>query len=608
MLFRSEAQSHSALRVLLDRRLIWETEGRSRFDYSFSHHLIQSVLYNEIPVVKRQRRHLRAAEVLEELYPEQRSELAGELASHYDLGGAPVQAIHLYLVAARQRLAVFADAEALTAVDRAIQLADECAESPSNAVPHLLVDLLLLRENIYHRRGERDHQRADLNRLEQLIETLDDAKITCEIRLRYVAYHSLIGERQVEARKIQQLKKLATCLGDSFWLAQTCAVEGRYHTLVSEYPQARASLEQALGLYQSIGDIAGQVACGCALANIAVAQGYFTEAQKLLIQAESLAQEFANPSILVQTMRATSGTMFAQQDFDHAEKVGRQMLELCRKIGDRDGEADALARLAAVAARLFRISDAHQYYAEAEQIYNAIGKRQGQAAVMVNRCMLLIGRMGLYDQGLALIRRADRIFRSLSDLRGQTICAINEGFIALYLGDYAAANTASRRGLELSRQINSCVMEANALANLGAAEREAGKLDEAIVHMEAGLEIRRSLGQLAELGTDLCDLTVTYCRKGNHIAAHRAADEMLALYAQAQEAMMHPQYILWAAAQVHHLLKEDQQAAALLQQAYTVMQQKASDMLSGDLSATNSYLHLPFNRQIIAAYERGEWP
>lgn len=602
-----EAQAHEALRALLDGHLAWETEGRSRFDCFFSHHLIQAALYSQIPVAKRQRRHRRAAEVLEELYPERCSELAGELASHYDLGGAPALAIPHYLTAARQRLAVFADTEALVALDRAIQLAGDCPETPSSAVPRPIVDLLLLREGIYHRCGERERQQTDLNRLEQLTGTLDDAKLACEVRSRYIAYHSVLGERQDEVEKIHQLKLLATCMDDSTWLAQAHAAEGRYHTLVSAYRQARTSLKQALVLHQATGDIAGQVACGCALANIAVEQGHFTEAQKLLIQAESLVKEYANPSVLIQAMRATSGVMFARQDFNHAEGIGRQMLELCRKIGDRGGEADALARLAAIAARLFRVSESRQYYTDAEQIYNTIGKRQGQAAVMVNQSMLLIGRLGLYDEGLALIRRANGIFRILSDLRGQTICAINEGIIALYLEDYAAAYAASCRGLELARQIDSRVMEANALANLGAAERESGKLDEAIAHMEAGLDIRRTLGQPADLGTDLCDLTVAYCRKGDLAAARRAADEMLALYTQAQEAMMHPQYILWAAAQVHHSLAEEQ-ASVLLQQAYTVMQQKAADMLLDDSSTTSSYLCLPFNHQIIAAYERGEWP
>jgi hypothetical protein len=73
-------------------------------------------------------------------------------------------------------------------------------------------------------------------------------------------------------------------------------------------------------------------------------------------------------------------------------------------------------------------------------------------------------------------------------------------------------------------------------------------LPQAIAHLEAGLAIRRTLGQPAELGTDLCDLTVAYCRHGNLAAAQRTTTEMLELYAQSEASMMHPQYILWAAA------------------------------------------------------------
>ena len=335
-------------------------------------------------------------------------------------------------------------------------------------------------------------------------------------------------------------------------------------------------------------------------------QGRFDAAQDALARANALADAQGNRSMLVAALRVTSGALFARQGFAAAQSVGTQMLELCRTIGDREGEADALARLAAVAARRFQILTARQLYAEAQRLYDTLGKRQGQAAVMVNTTMLLVGRLGRYDEGLALTREAAAIFRELNDVRGQAICALNEGMITLYLEDYAAGRSASRRGLELARQINSRVMEANALANLGAAERELGELDAAITHMEAGLAIRRTLGQPAELGTDLCDLTVAYCRCGRLDAAQRTTVEMLDLYTQSEADMMHPQYILWAAAQTYHALSDETRAHDLLRRAAEVMQQRAADLPETESKA--SFYALPFNRQILAAIERQVWP
>ncbi len=596
----NEAAVMDAINELLDRRLVHTASSRSQFDYAFAHHLVQYTLYQEIPDDKRCLRHRRVWQVMEELYADQREEVAGLLALHCDRSGEDDRAVNYYLRAVRHLVAVYADAEALAAIARALDLATPALSASTR------FELLSWRETIHQRRGERADQALDLADLEQLTHQIGEEEWPCEVLQRQIAYRSVLGERQAQAERIEQFKQYAERLNDPHWQAQALLAEGQYHALVSAYEQAHLSLKQALAYYQRAAEMAGQVKCYCALAEVAVQQGRFDEAQTWLFQAGRLNDQFANRSLLVTALRAASGALFARQNFAAAQRVAQQMLDLCRSIGDREGEADALARLASVAARLFQIEEARRLYAEVEQRYNSLGKRQGQAAILVNACMVYVGRLGRYEEGLDLTRRANNIFRDLNDLRGQAVCALNEGLISLYLEDYHTARTASWRGLDLARQIKSQVMEANALANLGAAERELGDLAEAIRHMETGLSIRRTLGQPAELGTDLCDLTVAYCRQGNYAAARQTVTEMLQLYAQAEEAMMHPQYILWAAAQTYRALADTPRAQVLLNQAVEVMQRRAANIPEAELRP--SYYNLPFNRQILAACEQGVWP
>lgn len=96
----------------------------------------------------------------------------------------------------------------------------------------------------------------------------------------------------------------------------------------------------------------------------------------------------------------------------------------------------------------------------------------------------------------------------MNNVRGQLISVLNLGMTAFFVGNFAEAKAAGECGLTLAHAINSPVMEANALANLGAAERELGELPQAIEHRQAGLALRRPLGQPADLGTDLYDLTL----------------------------------------------------------------------------------------------------
>ena len=124
--------------------------------------------------------------------------------------------------------------------------------------------------------------------------------------------------------------------------------------------------------------------CLCLLADVAVQQGDFQRAQAVLDQTSVLVEKQANHSIVIQTQRSMAGALFARQDFAAARTVSQHMLDLCQRIGNQEGAADAHARLGATNARLFHIPAARQHYAEAERLYRLLDKRQGQAAVLVN--------------------------------------------------------------------------------------------------------------------------------------------------------------------------------------------------------------------------------
>jgi tetratricopeptide (TPR) repeat protein len=270
------------------------------------------------------------------------------------------------------------------------------------------------------------------------------------------------------------------------------------------------------------------------------------------------------------------------------------------------GEAEAHGRVAAAAARLFKVEEARRHYQQAEALYALLGDRQGQAAVLVNAAMLA-ANLGQYADAILASRRAEGLFKDLDDLRGQAVSWVNIAGHALRQGDHRTAEAAGRRGLALARTMKSPVLEAYALANLGAAERELGQLDRAIGHMEAGLAIRRRLDQAAvELATDLCDLTIAYLRAGRHEAAQHTADEMLAVLAADPVHMTYPHFMLWAAAQTYRALGQPGRARDLLAQAYRVWQEKAAAI--PDHASRRTFGQLPYNRELQAAYERGSWP
>ena len=588
-----EDQVLHSLDELLDHQLLRETGGWQRSDYAFTHHLIQAAIYAAIPDDERRRRHRRMGQVMEEIYAPRLDEIAAELALHFDRGQTPEPAARYYLRAAQRALAVSAADEALAHLTRGLELAVDA---------RLRFDLLALTETIYGRHGQRAEQRAALALLDDAARALGDDELICDVLRRQFRLARALGERPAEAELIAALSARART---PRWQAEALQAAAAHALLLGQFDQGRPLAEQALAHWQALEEPGGQVECYALLADAAVLQGQFGEAQAWLSQATALSGAQSNLSLVLQTLRSAATAAMVQVDVPAAQRLGQQMLELCRQIGDRVGEADAHARLASAAARVFQVAAARQHYAQAEELYGLLGDRKGQAATVVNAAMLL-ANLGHYTEALAQDRRAAALFQALTDVRGQAVSAINLAWHATLQGDYATARDSATRGLELARAMNSPVYEAYALSNLGAAERELGQLPAAIKHMQAGMALRQTLGQTVEYATDLCDLTIAYLRAGDVGAARATADEMLALLAADAESMTYPQYMLWAAAQVYQTAGETQRATELLAEAHAALRHKANAIPDRQSRAT--FLQMPFNRDLLAAFKRGQWP
>jgi len=537
------------------------------------------------------RRHRRVAQVIETLYAQQLDELVSELAVHFDIGGETESAAHYYLRAAQRALAVYADGEALNALSRSLELSTDSRVRFAG---------LALRETIHRRRGAHANQGTDVQQLTELADSLDDENLKCEALHRQILLQRALNERETEAKLIENLKQRAAQSGQLHWQTEALQAEATHQMVLSQYDAARTTLERVLEQRQGLADTSGQSECYALLAEVAALQGHFEQAQHLLKIATTLAGSHTNQSLLVRTLKSAALAATIQQDSQTAYALGQQMLDLCRAIGDRAGEADAHARLGGTAARLFQVQEAREHYTQAAALHTVLGNRQGTAIVLVNESSLF-GYLGHLEEAIAKAARAAVLFESLGDLRGQTISAICMAWYTLQTGNFLAAREVATQALAFAHELKSPVYEAYALANLGAAERDLGQLSVAISHMETGIALRRSLDQPVELATDLCDLTIAYVRQGNLTAAQQTTTEMLGLLAADLEHMTYPQYMLWAAAQTYRALGESEQAHDLLTQANTALQAKAAAI--PDLESRTAFFQVSFNRDVLLAID-----
>lgn len=90
--------------------------------YVFSHDLLRDTAYDSLAPAQRWLQHRRLAQALELLHPGHLDEVAAELAHHYARSGRGDRAIPFYAIAAEAATAVFANAEAIQLLRRALDL------------------------------------------------------------------------------------------------------------------------------------------------------------------------------------------------------------------------------------------------------------------------------------------------------------------------------------------------------------------------------------------------------------------------------------------------------------------------------------------------------
>jgi class 3 adenylate cyclase/tetratricopeptide (TPR) repeat protein len=127
------------LGVLTYEELVRERVHDPELEYIFKHALTQEAAYELLLIRRRKELHRRAGEVLEQLYPEQRGELASALAYHFRLGEEWQRAADYAIGAGAQAVKVFAMSEALAYYDDAY----EALKKISDASPEQLCDVIL---------------------------------------------------------------------------------------------------------------------------------------------------------------------------------------------------------------------------------------------------------------------------------------------------------------------------------------------------------------------------------------------------------------------------------------------------------------------------------
>ena len=588
-----------ALDELLERHVIRATTRRERGAYAFTHHLIRETAYGELAVESRRRYHAVVARAIGALYPAEADARAVELAGHYEGAGETGAAARAWLRAARAALRAYANAEALEAAGRGLEL---LGESPTPI--EVRAALLAACADAADRLGDRERQAAAISALITLGRSHPEGEVLREALRREIELAHVMGDG---ARGSDALAALAREVApeDERWRAEFHKAEA---LLASDRFDLETTLRAgaaAIELYRARGDPAGEFEALLILADARIRANRYEESSADLARATEIERASGDRQMAARLLESSMMELILKQDLAGTYRTAGELLELSRATGNRLGEGRACLRRASAANRMFAIAEALAGFDEAQTIFESIGERRGLRDIENNRATMDIN-YGMIERGRERLARMLEAAEADGDTRAEYFATSNLGVAAYAAGDFAAARDFELHSLELARRLGSEGFAALVEGDLGLAESELGNLEAALAHLEAAVAIHRRLDQLLELSTNLARLALVRARNGQRESARAAAREVLEQERVHPELVEDPAEVLWHVSQALHVCGDEREAREVAERAARLQEERLATIDLPEYRERSAGLR--WYRALLRARSEDVWP
>ncbi|MBL7253122.1 ATP-binding protein [Paractinoplanes lichenicola] len=266
-------------------------------------------------------------------------------------------------------------------------------------------------------------------------------------------------------------------------------------------------------------------------------------------------------------------------------------LELCRRCGWREGEAQTLGGLGRSYSEIGRPAVAVSYLEQALEITEAIGAVAGTAATLGNLGIVVV-ELGQLARAAELHGRALQLFRAM-DARPAVANALNNLATALWsLGRADEARTLLEEALTLTREAGDGGSEAYALGVLARIETDP---DRALRHARDALVLVQVAGDERQQAEMLCELGALHLEQHD---TRTALDcfRRAAAHAEHATSPLPGLRALVGMAAAEHRLGNTTEADSLVRRALTGCQEHGYRIVEGEAWTVRAELDLARNR------------
>jgi len=594
----SRTQVQAALGEGLERELIFERETssfRGQREFLFAKPAVREVSYESVPQEKRREAHGRVADWLMARSEEEVNEHLGLIAEHLERAEKKDQAAIYLRRAGEQAAAQFANSEAVAYLSRALALTPEEAQAERYA-------LLLAREKVYDVQGERESQRQDLERLEEIAERLDEAR-QAEAALRQACYFEAVGDYPsaiAAARKAVRLAQLTEDMGRQ--------AEGHWRWgyalwRQAEFEAAEPRLKQALTLARASGERQVEADSLNDLSVIFNIRGHSAEARDYSEKALSIRREIGDligESVVLNNLSIITGD---QGNEDESVALIEQSLRICREIGDRRGESRALGNLGNYAAASGDYTKARDCQEQALRIRREVGDRQGECIALSNLGYLFCN-LGKFTRAKNCLDQSLHISGEIGERRIRCSSLAELGRLCHYLGNDTAALEHCQQALSIAQEIGSHNERAFALSELGHALAGLGRLKEAAESYRQALGLWRESDQQGLAMAPLAGLVKVSLAEGDLVQAQAQAEEIMRYWESKTLTSTGEPFRVYLACYQALCANEDPRAQVMLDEAHSLLQEQAARI--NDEELRRSFLEdAPIHREIVRQFAMG---
>ena len=184
--------------------------------------------------------------------------------------------------------------------------------------------------------------------------------------------------------------------------------------------------------------------------------------------------------------------LYHRVNYDRAEELSNDALEIAKKLDYKEGVANATYHLSRVALSKREYNKVIEIATKAMRLSEDCDYRRG-VAISVNSIGLANWRLGNLNQALADFAKALKIYHEIDDVKGIAGATHNSGLIQMGHGDYSKAAVSFLMAARMNEKIDNKLWLSYNYNSLGNVALETGRYNDALKHFYKTIDIKEAL-------------------------------------------------------------------------------------------------------------------